>query len=207
MRAVNLLPTTAVEGGRKRPPVPVLVGCGGMVLMTAFLALSFLSASSKVGKEKRELEATQITLSGLPVPPPPSPVVAALPQQRQDRVGALSSVLTQRIAWDRVMREVSEIVPSDVWLVSLDASAPDTSAAAASASPAPGATTYGFTVRGCTYSQDAVARFLARLAVVPDLQDMTLSKSDDLESSDCAAGMVQFTLSGNVHSAAGTATS
>ena len=200
MRAVNLLPSTGVEGGRKRPPVPVLVGCGGMVLVTAFLALSVLSASSKVGKEKHELEAAQITLSGLPVPPPPSPVVAALPQQRQDRVGALSSVLTQRIAWDRVMREVSEVVPSDVWLVNLDATAPDASAAAAAANPVAGDTNFGFEVRGCTYSQDAVARFLARLGVVPDLQDMTLTKSDDLQSSDCAAGMFEFTLSGNVHS-------
>jgi Tfp pilus assembly protein PilN len=199
MRAVNLLPATGVEG-RKRAPVPVLVGCGGMVLVTAFLALSFLSASSKVGKEKQELEAAQLTLSNLPVPPPPSPVVAALPQQRQDRVGALSSVLTERVAWDRVMREVSEVVPADVWLVNLDASAPATAAADAGANPVPGQTNFGFSVNGCTYSQDAVARFLARLSVVPDLQDMTLTKSDDLSSSACAKGMFEFTLSGNLHS-------
>ena len=83
--------------------------------------------------------------------------------------------------------------------MNLDASAPAAAAADASATGAPGQTNYGFAVNGCTYSQDAVARFLARLAVVPDLQDMTLTKSDDLSSSACAKGMFEFTLSGNLH--------
>jgi hypothetical protein len=36
MRAVNLLPKD-VSDGRKRPPLPVLAGCVGAVLVTALL--------------------------------------------------------------------------------------------------------------------------------------------------------------------------
>jgi hypothetical protein len=70
----------------------------------------------------------------------------------------------------------------------------------------------GFVVTGCTYSQDSVARFLARLDVVPDLSDMTLGKSasdgggssGSGTSSICPQGMFTFTLQGNVRAAGAT---
>jgi hypothetical protein len=60
-------------------------------------------------------------------------------------------------------------------------------------------------VQGCTYSHDSVARFLARLDVVPDLSNMTLSKSQKgTETADtgvCPKGMVAFGLTGAVRTA------
>jgi Tfp pilus assembly protein PilN len=202
MRAVNLLPHDESGAGRKAPPVPVLVGCVGAVLVAALLAVLFLSASSSVAQQRRALQQAQTEYAAIPAPPAPSPVDSALPQQRTTRVSALAAALGQRIAWDRLLREVSQVVPSDVWLVTLNAQSP------AILPPAPvttgGPLPQGFTVTGCTYTQESVARFLARLDVVPDLSAMTLAKSVGGKGSDasqCPTGMFTFTLNGNVRSA------
>ena len=209
MRAVNLLPGDDAGDGRRIPPLPVLVGCVGVVLVTAVLALMFLSASSSVAQQRRALEQAQAEYSAIPAPPPPSAIDSQLPQQRQTRVSALATALGQRVAWDRLLREVSQVVPTDVWLVTLNAQAPTIAPAATTT---PGSTLpQGFTVTGCTYSQDSVARFLARLDVVPDLSSMTLGKSETntsgssgSDTSLCPQGMFTFTLQGNVRAAGAT---
>jgi hypothetical protein len=167
----------------------------------------FLSASAGVAKKQRALEQIQAEYAALPAPAPASPVVAELPQQRQTRVTALATVLGQRVAWDRLLREVSQVVPSDVWLLNLNALAPSVSPAG-TAAPAPGAPAQqSFMVTGCTYSQDSVARFLARLSVVPDLTAMTLAKSASDAGGggggggQCPSGMFTFTLQGAVKAA------
>jgi Tfp pilus assembly protein PilN len=210
MRSVNLLPRDDASQGRRLPPPPVLAACVGAVVITAALAVMFLSASGNVGKQQRALEDAQATYSALPVPAAPSAAETALPELRSTRITALASALGQRVAWDRLLREVSQIVPSDVWLVTLNAQAPALGAAAAAAAT-PGSVTQTFTITGCTYSQESVARFLARLEVVPDLSDMTLGRSDAGGdgggaggSTQCPAGMVTFSLGGAIRAPGAT---
>jgi len=200
MRAVNLLPTEAPGEGRRLPPVPVLAGCVGVVLVTAVLALMFLSASSGVAKQRSALAQAQAVFAAIPAPPPAPVVDSDLSAQRLTRVTALSAALGQRVAWDRLLREVSQVVPSDVWLVTLSAQAPANTPAAATPPSAVPAT--GFTLAGCTYSQESVARFLARLDVVPDLSSMTLGNSG--AGAACPPKMVGFTLQGGVRAAGAT---
>ena len=206
MRAVNLLPGQDT-GESKAPPLPILVGCIGSVVVVAVLAMMFLSASSQVAQKRSALQRLQAEYAAIPAPPPPSPVVGQIPQQRQSRTTALATVLGRRVAWDRLLREVSQVVPSDVWLVTLNAQSPST------AVPPRGSTVttvQSFTVSGCTYSQDSVARFLARLALVPDLTGMTLGKSSSstssggTDTSTCPAKMVSFQLQGSVRAAGAT---
>jgi Tfp pilus assembly protein PilN len=200
VRAVNLLPRDDQGTGSKVPPLPVLVACIGTVLVAALTAVMFLSASSNVAAKRHALEQIQAQYNAMPAPPTPSAAVSQLPQQRQTRVTALATALGQRVAWDRLLREVSQIVPSDVWLVTLNALSPALAPASAAATSAQ----QGFTVTGCTYSQDSVARFLARLQVVPDLTGMTLGKSESSNASTtgatgvCPKGMFTFTLQGSV---------
>jgi Tfp pilus assembly protein PilN len=202
MRAVNLLPSQDTDS--KAPPTPIIAACLGAVVVAAVLAMMFLSASSQVAAKRSALQRLQAEYLAIPAPPPPSPVVSAIPQQRQNRTTALATVLGQRVAWDRLMREVSQIVPSDVWLVTLNAQAPSTAPPARGQSTTP---VQGFTVTGCTYSQDSVARFLSRLDLVPDLSGVTLGKSAASSSTgatdtgSCPLKMVSFTLVGSVRAA------
>jgi len=199
MRAVNLLPSDDAGEGRRVPPLPVLVGCVGVVLVTAVLVLMFLSASSGVAHQRSALEQAQAAYSAIPAPPPPAAVDTQLPKQRQTRVSALATALGQRVAWDRLLREVSQVVPSDVWLSTLSAQAPTSAPASTTPSTAPAT---GFSVTGCTYSQESVARFLARLDVVPDLSSMTLQTSGT--GAGCPESMVAFTFQGNLRAAGAT---
>lgn len=205
MRAVNLLPRDDGSQGRRIPPVPVLVACGGAVLVTAVLALTFMSASSQVSQQRQALRDAQAEYAAIPAPPPKSPLVTQLPQEHATRVTALATVLGQRLAWDRLLREVSQVVPSDVWLVSLNAAAPSVTP------PSPiGTLGQEFIVTGCTYSQPSVARFLARLEVVPDLQNISLAKvlsagnvtdASTTAVGACPNGTVTFTLQGDLRTA------
>src|SRR5207237_2883524 len=48
----------------------------------------------------------------------------ALVADKAARVTALNAALSKRIAWDRVLREFALVLPDDVWLLSLSATAP-----------------------------------------------------------------------------------
>jgi Tfp pilus assembly protein PilN len=204
VRAVNLLPRDDASQNGKIPPLPVLVGCVGAVLVAAVLAFAYLSASGGVATKQHALEDAQAQLAAIPAPTAPPAVVSQLPQERRARVTALSTVLGQRVNWDRLLREMSQVVPNDVWLTAMNALAPS---AAAPTDPNAATTPQGFTVTGCTYSQDSVARFLARLAIVPDLAGITLQRSSSGGGGSttgggvCPADMVTFTLQGGVRTA------
>jgi len=220
MRAVNLLPSDETTEGRSGPALPVLVGCVGLVLVAALLAFMYISGSSKVGVQRKALAQATAEYDSIPSPPPAPAIDKQLPEEKEARIAALSTELGQRVVWDRLLREVSEVVPSDVWLVDLKAQSPSYIDGTATAPPpATGSTSSlsalpgGFIVEGCTYSQDSVARFLSRLQLVPDLSDMTLASSEGASSDDsgdsssgsstsgngtCPQGMDTFTLNGNV---------
>ena len=188
MRAVNLLPK---DGPRRTgPPVPPAVAAtviGGLVLVSLMISVLLLSAHGKVKSRQLELAQKQAELAAIPVP-------AQSRLQQQDalvadkaaRVTALNSALSKRIAWDRLLREFALVLPDDVWLQSLSAQAPSLATATAASTTSSTSTPtlggqLGFSIEGYTYSHDAVARLLTRLAVVPDLQQVQLVSSEQAE--------------------------
>jgi Tfp pilus assembly protein PilN len=177
MRAVNLLPREqANKPAVKKEQIPFVVGgCLGLVV-TALIASQYLSQSGKVSAERQNVDGLKAQLAALPAPPPgPTPAETQLAGEQSKRLAALQSALQTRVAWDRVLREFSLVLPEDVWLTSLDLKSP-ISPATNMAPEASGAPT-GFTIQGSTYSHDAVARLLSRLSVVPDLTNVQLVSS------------------------------
>jgi Tfp pilus assembly protein PilN len=186
MRAVNLLPRDDRRAGRSRQTNPVAVGgVAAFVAMTAILAALFLVTTAGVADKQERLDAAQAELDATPVPPPAPASASALEQEKGQRVTALSAVLAKRMAWDRVLRELSLVLPEDVWLSTLSAKAPVQAAG--------GAPTAGFTITGQTYSHDGVARLLARLAVVPHLSNIQLQHSAQA-ASEGGRQVVEFSI-------------
>ena len=180
MRAINLLPRDDARRGHQ-PQWIVLVPVVAAVLLTALTSIGFLSASGKVKSRGSELATLKDELAAIPTPDT-SKVQSqtALASDEQTRVTALGTALSRRVAWDRIFRELSLVLPSDVWLATLSAKAPvPSSTAAAPTPPAPGPSVAAteFTLDGYTYSHAAVARLLSRLAVVPDLVNVQLQQS------------------------------
>jgi Tfp pilus assembly protein PilN len=190
MRAVNLLPRDE-KRQRQQPGAVLLTGVLGGVLVVAVLAGAFLMTSSKVSDRQAELDALRAELAAIP-PAPQAPVDSSgLETQKNDRVTVLGKALGSRVAWDRVLREVSLVLPEDIWLESLTANAADPNF-----TPTPGKTEAppgGFTISGYSYSHDGVARLLARLSVLPELDRPTLGSS--VIDTTKARDVVKFTIS------------
>jgi Tfp pilus assembly protein PilN len=180
MRAVNLLPKDeARRAPSKLQTVTVGVGTGGAVVVTALLAMMFLGASAKVKDEKATLKDIQGQLALVPpLPAAPTANETALRTQQTQRVAAVTAAMQRRVSWDRIMREVAQVLPEDVWLQSLTAKSPVSPSATSVVPPAPGAAPTSFSMIGYTYSHAAVARLLSRLQVVPDLTNVQLQRSN-----------------------------
>ena len=223
MRAVNLLPR---EEPRRAGPALTLqeqLLLAAPLLAAAIVLAGFLMASAKVHKEASTVQGLQEQLASLPAPKHPV-VDQSLVTQHGQRVSALAEALSGRVAWDRILREISSVLPEDVWLTSLDVQSPDSTTTStltptptptpaptsttSSSAPSTGATSTplvttsssgGFsplTISGYTYSQEGVARFMARLAVIPELTHVTLQKS--FLSSISGRSVVQFTIQADV---------
>jgi Tfp pilus assembly protein PilN len=180
VRAINLLPRDDARGGRQAQWI-VLIPVAAAVLLTAVTSAAFLSASGTVKTKEAELATLKDELAAIPTPDASKVQTQnALATDKQTRVTALGTALSRRVAWDRIFRELSLVLPEDVWLATLSAKAPvSSSVASAPAPPATGTSVAAtqFTLDGYTYSHAAVARLLSRLSVVPDLVNVQLQQS------------------------------
>ena len=177
MRAVNLLPRDQGQHSIKKESLPVLVGACSGVLVAAVLGAMFMMGSGKVAAQQRKLDDLNRIYRALPPPPAgPSAAQQQLAGEQSARVSALSSALTSRVAWDRIFREFSLVLPDDVWLTTLTAKSPVSPATNVSSGSGTGAPSQ-FVITGRTYSHDGVARLLSRLQVVPDLTNVQLMSS------------------------------
>jgi Tfp pilus assembly protein PilN len=182
VRAVNLLPRDDYFKRRQQQQkvqwvvvVPVIL----VVLISGVLSMLFLSASGTVKDRKAELATLNAELAAIPTPNV-SKVQSqnALAADKDARIKAVNSALSRRVAWDRVFRELSLVLPDDVWLTDLSAKSPVSPALAGAAPPAAtNVAASGFILDGYTYSQAAVARLLGRVTVIPDLVNVQLVKS------------------------------
>jgi Tfp pilus assembly protein PilN len=201
MRAFNLLPKEEVRSEKesKSSAIPhVIVALAG-VLVFAALAAFYLSSSAAVTKKSGELDDLRGDLASLQVPEkqPQAPTEGAnIDSERSARTAALSAALTDRLAWDRVLRELALVLPSDVTLVTLDATAPSPGSAGAATS----GSVSSFRVTGTSVSQASVARLLSRLQVVPELQNVQLEFAT--ASEDPATPGVNFAITASVRQGA-----
>jgi Tfp pilus assembly protein PilN len=190
MRAINLLPRDDSKRQRYQPGAVALTAVLGSVLVTALLAGLFLKTTSTVGERQAEVDALRAELAASP-PPPRETAGSGLEAEKSQRVAILGKALGARIAWDRVLREISLVLPEDVWLETLNATGPDQAAV-----PQPGAaapSNGAFTITGYSYSHDGVARLLARLSLMPQLEKPQLGSSA-LDKSK-PRGVVKFSIS------------
>ena len=188
MRAVNLLPGEAKRTSRGAPQPAVLAAAITSVVVVAVIGGGNLLQTSRVTNAQKALNAVKLQLAATPLPPqtphvaPPPPAVA---QQMQPRLAAVSNALSSRIAWDRILREFSLVLPPDIQLNSLALTAPT----------AVTGTSSGLSLTGLTFSYDSVARLLSRMALIPDLSGVTLANTGS------AQNVVSFTINAGIKGA------
>jgi Tfp pilus assembly protein PilN len=115
---------------------------------------------------------------------------------RAQRVATVTSLADSRFDWERVMRELSLVLPDDVWLVSLNASASPSAGAGGESSgdsssssgsglraAAPGP---ALEISGCAAGQEAVAGFVTVLKDIDGVTRVGVQSSQLAEQSSGA---------------------
>ena len=200
MRAFDLTPSgDAQEATGRRPSTPQLVlAVVGLVLL-AGLASYFLISNARVADKQQQVDALRGQLASLEQPqekPVPQATDQTLVQERDNRTSALGVALGRRVAWDRLMRDVSLVLPADVWLDSLTASSATPTDAVSAGAPPPDPTAApsasSFQVAGYAKKQASIAQLLSRLAVLPEIASVKLVNATSTEVGN--ETVVQFTI-------------
>ncbi len=206
MQAVNLLPVELRPGRRwatigRGASVRRVLGGSGVAAGILALAIGGLSLHQRSVVDDRQSD-----LVGAEARLVAAQAKAAAVRQAQAtsaaRLAAMRDIVARRILWEDVLRDLSRILPQNVWLQSLNASSSTIGQAPAAGSPpAAGAASTGFTVTGSADSQVRVAQVLDRLSLLPWLSDVTLQSSS--RGGGQTATPVQFTIGATLRSTGG----
>jgi Tfp pilus assembly protein PilN len=190
MRAVNLMPGDdhRSRGGRSDGTGGIVyVLLGGLAVMVALAGL-WASSNNQISSRKTALDRVTIAAIAAEARAAKAAPYEAYASLADARLATVASLSSTRFDWAHSLRELSRVLPADVWLTSLDGTSGATGAApttTASAAPAP---TFEFV--GCTGTQTKVARLMARLRAVDGVRDVALKtseKPDAVGDKDCPA--------------------
>jgi Tfp pilus assembly protein PilN len=185
MRPVNLIPPDERRDKlqiRTGPIAYLLVGALalGLAAMTMVVLTNNKIADRKaeITKLNQQKAAVESRVSQL------NPFIE-FKQAEEQRVKTIRSLANSRFDWDRVMQELSLVLPDDVSLTNLTASAGGT----ADASGTTGTTSApSLALTGCGRSHNAVAGFLAALQDIDGVTSVDLKSSERTDTSTGSSG-------------------
>ena len=124
MRPVNLIPPDLRRGDsaplRTGPLAYMLLGA--LVLALAGV-MALVLTNNQIADRKAEVAQLQHEDAAAQAQARRLAAYTQFQAMSEQRVATVTSLANSRFDWERVMRELSLILPDDVWLVSLDASA------------------------------------------------------------------------------------
>lgn len=189
MRPVNLLPPELRQGAHapmRTGPIPyILVGALAAVLagvaMLVMTGNQISERETEVAELKREDAAAVREAKRL----------AAYTQfqtMHEQRVATITSLADSRFDWERVMRELSLVLPGDVWLTELNASAsPDAASGGGDGELRGSIAGPALELEGCAAGQESVAGFVTVLKDVDGVTRVGV-ESSELPSEEEGAG-------------------
>jgi Tfp pilus assembly protein PilN len=188
MRPVNLLPQSArpKQGGGRPGSAYVIVGALAAlligVLVYVLTANQITSKQDELAKLQRETTAAEAQAAALGS----FGDFATIKQTREASVAALAQA---RLDWERLMRELSRVLPEDVFVNALDATAGGAVPAAGSTAPSGGTPgSASLTLAGCAPSQRDVATLLVRLRRLSRASEVKLTDSTRVDGDTGGAG-------------------
>jgi Tfp pilus assembly protein PilN len=176
MRPVNLIPAEDRPGQRRPmrsgPLAYIVVGA----LAFALLGVTMLVTTGNTISD-REAEATRLEgeISSSKAEVQALSAYTQFHQVREQRTATIESLANSRFDWERVMRELALILPGNVSLTSLSASA--AGGAEASGEGGVSASAPGLSLSGCASSQAAVAGFILALKEIDGVTRVGMQSS------------------------------
>jgi Tfp pilus assembly protein PilN len=180
MNAINLLP----EKHRPRKPTGgksnngyIALGALGLVLLGL---LGYVLTLNSINSSKTKITEATAEAARLNDEANSLGSYGDFAKIKQERVASVKALASGRFDYERLVRELAHVLPSDVWLVNAAASdastpAPGTAAPAAGATADAGGPT--LTLQGCARDQSQVAVTLVRLREIQGADEVSLQHS------------------------------
>jgi Tfp pilus assembly protein PilN len=193
MRPVNLLPPAERRGSQapaRTGPLPYIV-VGLLVALLGGVAL-LVTTSNKISESKSEAARLHREDAAATARAKRLAAYTQFRNLREQRVATVSSLADSRFDWERVMRELSLILPGDVWLTEMNASA--SAEAAGSGASAGGGAMRGaipgpaLEIIGCAVGQEGVAGFVTALKDIDGVTRVGV-ESSELPEKEAGAGV------------------
>jgi Tfp pilus assembly protein PilN len=203
MKAVNLIPTEqrrAQATGKRPGSSYVLIGVLATLLV---MVAAYVFTANNVTKRQNDAAVAKAEADRYEAQAAQRKDFTNFSQIKQMRLASVNTIASTRFDWERLMRELSRVMPSGSWLQTTDASVTGTVAGAESTSststttavPQPKAN-----LVGCTPNQSDVARMMVRMRQLHRVSDVELNESaKQLNSSgdagvDSCGSLYQFNL-------------
>jgi Tfp pilus assembly protein PilN len=181
MRAVNLIPPEERRGAGMR----ARAGLVSYLLVGALVAtLAGVTALVLTNREvsERQAEIAQLEQEEATARERAESLraFADFRTVQESRTATVTSLAQSRFDWERVMRELSLILPEDVWLVELTGTVTPDVQVENGAEVEVRASVQGpaLEIVGCTTGQEAVGRFVAALRDIDGVTRVTAAKSE-----------------------------
>ena len=181
MKAVNLIPNEqrrAQSSGAQSGSSYVVIGV--LVTLLAMVA-GYVLTSNKATQNKNDAAAAKAEADSLEAEVAQRGAFTNFSQIKETRLASVSGVAETRFDWERLMRELSRVMPSGSWLQTTDASVTGDVAGAEAATPVAGTTVAApepkANLVGCTPHQSDVARMMVRMRQLHRVSDVELNQS------------------------------
>jgi Tfp pilus assembly protein PilN len=190
VRAVNLVPADARHGGAgggfslgQLGPVHIVLGL--LVIVLVYVTV-FVLTGNTISQRKSQLATLHAQLTQEQAQVARLGSYTQFAQLAQQRAATVQQIAATRFDWHGALTDLSKVMPANTTLEAITA----TVAPGASVSGAGGSATSSgsssvrgainapaFELKGCTATQDDVARFVSRLRLINDVQRVTLEDS------------------------------
>jgi Tfp pilus assembly protein PilN len=195
MRRIELLPQTYIEERRQRRKTATIVA-GGLVLLTLLIGY-WISLGVQISGARNELAQIQARNQTLQAEVAELQRFADLEAEVNEKRASLATVMAGDVDWPGVLTEVAMVVPGEIWLTNLTASAGQTEGAtqvgtetaAVRVSTQEPFGRIQFT--GSSLSMPGVAKWLVRLNTVKEFNALWLNNATEGEATD-AVEIVSF---------------
>jgi Tfp pilus assembly protein PilN len=180
MKPVNLVPQdqrrrAPSEGGGKGAYAVL-----GVLAVVVALVTAYVLSSNQVTERKNQSAAMSAEADRLEAEAAKQADYTDFAQIAQTRLQSVAGVAETRFDWERLMHEVSLIMPTGSWLNSADASASggaEDASAATTTTTGVGPAGPSASFVGCTPHQSDVARMMVRMRQMHRVADVSLNES------------------------------